>query len=203
MVPAVASTRTDSQILVAKVLVVGAAGAGKSTICRHIRSLYGKRLGKDEIVHLKCNIRTFCLEHLTNFLSDCMEQNKITSEHQQACEEFLEQSKRNCNQDRQFLDKSVAIWRNSSLQNYILDIKTQQHLLTKTSCEPDEAVPSKVNVNKNQNMLHSGHPARHFLPSFDRIMSEGYYPTSDDILSLHIPTKGKQSYTRSIGPQFY
>ena len=191
MVPAVASVTPDNQILFAKVLLLGAAESGKSTLCRHIRLLYGEPLGEDEILHLRHNIRTSCLEYLTKMLSDCIDQNKIPAEHQEACKEFLEQSKSNCNRDRQFLDKSVAIWRNSSLQRYILEMKTQQHFATTTSGDSDDAVPSKVNVKKNQGKLHSDHPAHHFLPSFARIMSEGYYPISDDILSLRIPTTGK------------
>ena len=102
--------------MVAKVLLLGAAESGKSTLCRHIRLLYGKGFGDDEILHFKLNIRTSCLEHLVKILSLCMEENKVASEHRNACADFLEQFKSNGNKDRQFLDKLVAIWRNSTLQ---------------------------------------------------------------------------------------
>ena len=120
-----------------------------------------------------------------------MEENKVASEHRNACADFLEQFKSNGNKDRQFLDKLVAIWRNSTLQECILGMKEQRHFLTTSSRTSDETAPSGTDVEKNQNKLHSDHPAHHFLPSFARIMSEGYSPTSDDILSLRIPTTGK------------
>ena len=44
-------------------------------------------------------------------------------------------------------------------------------------------------------------PAYHFLPSVDRIMSEGYQPTLSDILSIRIPTTGKINFftNRNLG----
>ena len=149
-------------------------------------------------MHFKHNIRTSCLENLTKLLSACIDENKITSEHLHACKEFLDESKSNCNKDRQFLDKSVAIWRNSTLQNYILEMTPQHYFSTEVSYASQETLPSASNVNKSQSKLHSDHPAYHLLPSFSRIMSKGYYPTLDDILSIRIPTTGKQSNERAM-----
>ena len=41
-----------------------------------------------------------------------------------------------------------------------------------------------------QQRLYSDNPAVHFLPSFSRIMAEGYCPTLMDILSLRVATTG-------------
>ena len=160
-------------------------------MCRHIRLLYGKPLAEEEVTHFKHNIRTSCLESLTKILSECMDEHKITSEHLQACKEFLDESKSNCNRDRNYLDKAVAIWRNSTLQNYILEMTPQHYFSTEVSSASQEGFHSPARVNKNQCKLNSDHPAYHLLPSFSRIMSKGYYPTLDDILSIRIPTTGK------------
>ena len=115
----------------------------------------------------------------------------ITPEHLQDCNQFLEHCKGDCHKDRRLLDESIVIWRNTALQNYILEMKPQLHLLPKASCTPEEAIPSIAPVNTNPNKLNSDNPAHHLLPSFARIMEAGYYPTVDDILSLRVPTTGK------------
>ena len=75
---------------------------------------------------------------------------------------------------RTYLNKSVNIWRNSSLQKFML-----------ASVHP-MGIPSIISAKR----LHADNPASHFLPSFSRIMAKGYSPTSEDILSVRIPTSG-------------
>ena len=44
--------------------------------------------------------------------------------------------------------------------------------------------------------IYSDNPAKHFLKCFDRIMSEGYVPSLDDILNLRVPTTGTSYIVR-------
>ena len=131
-----------------------------------------------------------------------MDQIKISTEDLKFCNEFLEHAKFNYYLDRHFLDKSIVIWRSTTIQNHILEITTHHHLSTHTSCTPDESFSSTVNTIKLPKKLHSDHPAHHFLPSFSRIMSDGYRPSLDDILCLHIHTTGKWSPQHAIGQKY-
>ena len=72
------------------------------------------------------------------------------------------------------MDQAVAIWRNSSLQKYILATMS----------------PIGMPLISAPKMVHSDNPANHFLPSFSRIMAKGYNPTLEDILCVRIPTTG-------------
>ena len=52
----------------AKVLVLGTADAGKSTLIRHMRQLHGEQFRAEEISHFKNIIRICCLEYLISII---------------------------------------------------------------------------------------------------------------------------------------
>lgn len=174
-----------------KVLVLGTAESGKSTICRHIRQLHGEQFNDQEIKHFKQNIRASCFEHFINITSDFLKNEILEPSHQQQCAKFLEKYKNKSEIDREFLEAAVTIWSISSLQKYILDITTL-HNSTKSVnvVRRFETNGSGTPISKVPKRLHSDNPASHFLRSFDRIMAKGYSPKLEDILSLRVPTSG-------------
>ena len=155
---------------------MGAAESGKSTICRHIRQLHGEQFNDAEIVHFKHNIRKSCLEHFISITSDFLQDETPSHSHEQQFVQFLEEYKKKSEVDRQFLEEAVTIWRIASFQKYILAMTTTKE------CE--------ISRGRVLKKLHSDNPGNHFLRHFDRIMSEGYCPKLEDILSLRIPTTG-------------
>ena len=159
-------------------MFLGAAESGKSTLCRQIRILHGCKFSDEEILRFKHHIRVSCLKHFIAIISDYLEdtENKVNHENEEI-QDFLRDYKRlEYLQDfeRSYLNKSVNIWRNSSLQKFML-----------ASVRP-MGIPSIISTKR----LHADNPASHFLPSLSRIMAKGYNPTSEDILSVRIPTSG-------------
>ena len=173
-----------SELKIAKVLVLGAAESGKSTICRHIRQLHGQQLSNEEILHYKHNIRISCLENFLTIVSNFLKDESQAPSGQQQCVEFLEEFKSRLEVDREFLEKAVTVWRISSLQKYILS-----HM-------KPIGIPLGISIGTAPKRLYSDNPANHFLPSFSRIMAKGYCPTLKDILSVRIPTTGAIKYYR-------
>ena len=96
------------------------------------------------------------------------------------CVEFLQdyRSRSLDSYDRKFLETAVQVWRFYSVQKYILKI-----------------INSTATENGSGFIMHarpySDNPSNQFLPSFSRIMSKGYKPTLEDILTVRIPTIGK------------
>ena len=93
------------------------------------------------------------------------------------CVEFLQdyRSRPLNSYDRKFLETAVQVWRFYSVQKYILKI-----------------INSASTENGSGFIMHaraySDNPSNQFLPSFSRIMSKGYKPTMEDILTVRIPT---------------
>ena len=158
----------------AKVLFLGAAESGKSTICRHIRRLHGERFNDDEMSAFKHHIRTSCLVHFMNIIQDLMKDQTYATLCPNECVKFYEECKVLEKFDRPFMDKAVTIWRISVVQKYMLSLMN----------------PFGIPMVTKMKRLHSDNPANHFLPSFSRIMARGYGPTWEDILSVRIPTMG-------------
>ena len=171
-----------NEIRRAKVLFLGAAESGKSTLCRQIRILHGCKFSDEEILRFKHHIRVSCLKHFITIINDYLEdtENRVNHENEEirTILQFLEDYKRReylQDFERSYLNKSVNIWRNSSLQKFML-----------ASVRP-MGIPSIISTKR----LHADNPASHFLPSLSRIMAKGYSPTSEDILSVRIPTSGQ------------
>ena len=78
----------------AKVLFLGAAESGKSTLCRQIRILHGYKFSDEEIRHFKHYIRFSCLEHLITIIEDYLDDKEYQGTHGDIdMVEFLEQYK--------------------------------------------------------------------------------------------------------------
>ena len=123
-----------------------------------------------------------CLKHFITIINDYLEdtENRVNlknEEIKELCKFLGDYKRREYSQDfeRSYLNKSVNIWRNSSLQKFML-----------ASVRP-MGIPSIISTKR----LHADNPASHFLPSLSRIMAKGYSPTSEDILSVRIPTSGE------------
>ena len=165
----------------AKVLFLGAAESGKSTLCRQIRILHGYRFSDEEIRHFKHYIRFSCLEHLITIIKGYLDDTEYQGTHgYKDMVEFLEQYKGKKDFERSYLNKAITIWRISALQKFML-----------ASVRP-MGIPSIVPPKR----LHADNPASHFLPSLSRILAKGYNPTTEDILSVRIPTSGKFTFSQ-------
>ena len=57
---------------VVKVLLLGAAESGKSTLVRQIRLIHGQTFNHEEILRYKNNIRSSCLEFFALLVSSCL-----------------------------------------------------------------------------------------------------------------------------------
>lgn len=160
-------------------MFLGAAESGKSTLCRQIRILHGCKFSDEEILRFKHHIRVSCLKHFITIINDYLEDTENTAkrENEEILEFLLDYKRLEFLQEfgRTYLNKSVNIWRNSSLQKFML-----------ASVRP-MGIPSIISSKR----LHADNPASHFLPSLSRIMSKGYNPTLEDILSVRIPTSGE------------
>ena len=157
-------------------LFLGAAESGKSTLCRQIRTIHGYKFSEEEILQFKHHVRISCLKHLTTIIIDFIEDSERQGKQvDQQCVDFVEEYKDSKDFDRNYLNKSVAIWRISSLQKFML-----------ASVHP-MGIPCMVSPKR----LHADNPASHFLPSLSRVMAKGYCPTLEDILSVRIPTSGE------------
>ena len=73
----------------AKVLILGAAESGKSTICRHMRQLHGEKFGDSELLHFKQTIRASCLEYFISTVSDLLE-TPLVSKDREECLDLVE-----------------------------------------------------------------------------------------------------------------
>ena len=173
-----------------KILILGNSDAGKSTLCRHMRQLYGKTFSESEMIRFKGKVRSACLKHFISILHDFSKENGILQPLQNRCEQFLEEWKRETLMQRHFLDSGVAIWRILLFQNYI-QLKIGAHVqVLIDSGSNNNTEHAKSDKFPLQKQMHSDDPAKHFLLCFDRIMSKGYQPILDDILNLKDPTIG-------------
>ena len=177
----------------AKVLILGAAESGKSTICRHMRQLHGDKFGDAEMLHFKQTIRASCIEYFVKMLSDLLEYKPLLARDREQCVTLIEQYKAKTDIDRNFLDIAVSIWKQQAVQEHIADVT---RLDSFSASNNDEAMPEDI-ASTNQRdkpvqKLHSDNPANHFLRFFDKILAEGYTPRLEDILNLRIATTGNK-----------
>ena len=176
---------------VVKVLLLGAAESGKSTLVRQIRLIHGQTFNHEEILRYKNNIRSSCLEFFALLISEYLPVQETTSEWKALCNRFLERLADNNILDRDLFDAAVCLWRDSVVQEYLVDMdaqKNKQAPIRKTEA-PSINEGSKGETKTLRFYLDD--PEYHFLPSLERIMSSGYCPTTSDILSLRSPTTGK------------
>ena len=168
----------------AKVLILGAAESGKSTICRHMRQLHGEKFGDSELLHFKQTIRASCLEYFITTVSDLLE-TPLVAKDREECLDLVEYYRASSDIDRSFLDVAVNVWLLPPVQEYISEITTLDSVSSNAyGRRKSKSIDSKIQK------LHSDNPANHFLRFFDKILAEGYSPKLEDILNLRIATTG-------------
>ena len=179
---------TDSTARVVKVLLLGAAESGKSTLVRQIRLIHGQTFNNEEILRYKHNIRSSCLEFFALLVSEYVPIQQTTSEWKALCNKFLVRLAENKILDRELFDTAVSLWRDSIVQEYLVDIDSHKNLRApqKNELQSTEGADGGAKLLR----FYLDDPEYHFLPSLDRIMESGYSPTTSDILSLRSPTTG-------------
>ena len=175
----------------AKVLILGTSDAGKSTLCRHMRQLYGKKFSEEEMTQFKYKVRSSCLKHFVSCLHDFLRERSTSPSLHQHCDRFLEEWKRHSWLDRPFLNSGISIWNIPAFQMYIGGVLDSKYAPIEETFDTLQSIESiDLAASSFRKIIYSDNPAKHFLSCFDRIMSEGYRPTLDDILNLKDPTTG-------------
>ena len=167
--------------------MLGAAESGKSTICRHVRGIHGDHFSEEEILYFKRHIRVSSLYIFVNIIKGFLQDNMEETLSHHLCVEFLEEYRSRSSNEygREFLETAVHLWRFYSIQKYMLKII-------------NPPVDGNVSGFVMPTRTYSDNPSTQFLPSFSRIMGKGYKPTLDDILTVRIPTIGKNYFIRFI-----
>lgn len=186
----------ESKIRTAKILILGTADAGKSTLIRHMRKLHGREFESLEMAHFKKVIRLSCIEYLVTIVNKFLKDEQTTKSYHGACENFLEHYRSISDPDNEFIDKALNIWRVGALQSYIT--KTIHWESYGTELKDIASELSHINGNKAQAIqmsfdgqrIYSDNPINHFLKCFERIMETDYQPNLEDILNLRVPTSG-------------
>ena len=176
-----------------KVLLLGAAESGKSTLVRQYRIINEQNFNNEETLRYKHNIRSSCLEFFALLVSEYLPIQEATSEWKALCNKFLERLAENKVLDRDLFDTAISLWHDSIVQEYLVDLDSKKNVGSprKNALIPNDAVPEG---GTKQLRFYLDDPEYHFLPSLERIMSSGYCPTSSDILSLRSPTTGILSW---------
>ena len=183
-------SETDSNAKVVKVLLLGAAESGKSTLVRQIRIIHEQNFNNEETLRYKHNICSSCLEFFALLVSEYLPVQNATSEWKTLCNRFLERLTENKILDRDLFDTAISLWHDSIVQEYLVDLDSERKV---RAPRKNTLLPSDVGMDGGAKHLrfYLDDPEYHFLPSLERIMSSGYCPTSSDILSLRSPTTGK------------
>ncbi len=162
-----------------------------------MRHINWEKLGNEEIFHLKNSIRAASLKYFTNILPEFLKCENISAVHEQQCKLFLEEQKVLSKIDRKTLDAGLKIWRIPSFQDYLHELMLSGDLSDGRSITILDSFERyhREDEGKSTSMkpIHSDNPAKRFLNFFDKIVSEGYIPSLEDILSLRIPTTGNSS----------
>ena len=179
--------------IVAKVLLLGAADSGKSTLVRQIKLIHGYSLTDDEKLRYKKIIRASTLEVFALLASEYIPIHQTTSEWRRICNDFVARVAANKKDtiEKDLMDTAIALWRDQNIQEYLVDIDSYKQL---EKTQKNQLPPYYHSVSNIKSLGFSlDDPAYHFLPSLDRIMSPGYSPTASDVLSLRIPTTGDET----------
>ena len=184
----------------AKILLLGGAESGKSTLVRQLRLINGQTFTDSELLRYKKLIRSSCLELFALLVSEYVPVQQGTSEWKESCCNFLGRLTSNEALERDVMDSAVAVWRDPIIQEFLVDIESAK-VHSRKVIERQEASsvrdmkPYSFSTGENIQLgFYPDDPAYHFLPSLDRILSKGYSPTNSDILSVRIPTTGSQSF---------
>ena len=183
--------KTEEEILYSRkatVLILGTAESGKSTLCRHMRQLYGNKFNDDELLKFKNEIQSSCLQYFKNIILEMLKTEKISVQNKDRCENFIEEFENISPEYDKFYcsERVMSIWSIVSVQQFILEKTTRNNVAEIKR----KSYMSSDSPRNNLYDMYSDNPAIHFLVSFDRIMSKEYEPSLDDILNLRSPTKG-------------
>ena len=178
--------------------MLGGAESGKSTLVRQIRLINGQTFTDAELLRYKKVIRSSCLELFALLVSEYVPVQQGTSEWKESCYNFLGRLTSNEALERDVMDSAVAVWRDPIIQEFLVDIESAKVYPREVIARQDESPVTDMkphNFSENIQLgFYPDDPAYHFLPSLDRILSKGYSPTNSDILSVRIPTTGRQSF---------
>ena len=180
--------------------MLGGAESGKSTLVRQIRLINGQTFTDAELLRYKKVIRSSCLELFALLVSEYVPVQQGTSEWKESCYNFLGRLTSNQALERDVMDSAVAVWRDPIIQEFLVDIESAKvyprEVIGRQDASPvTDIKPHNLSTGENIQLgFYPDDPAYHFLPSLDRILSKGYSPTNSDILSVRIPTTGRQSF---------
>ena len=192
----------------AKILFLGGAESGKSTLVRQLRLINGQTFTDAELLRYKKLIRSSCLELFAVLVSEYVPVEQGTSEWKESCYDFLGRLTSNEALERDVMDSAVAVWKDPIIQEFLVDMESSKVHFRKEIKRQDSPSVKDINPNSfstSENVqlgFYPDDPAYHFLPSLDRIMSKGYSPTNSDILSVRIPTTGSHYITNILSSGF-
>ena len=177
-----------------KILLLGTSDSGKTTFSRQVRVLHGQPFSETEMKNFKKIVRSLCLEELSNILVEYIATTKVTTELAEKSIDFINRIRRGF-VARSTIDSALSIWKDMGIDFEKFEslmkikfihtrIKADQYLEENIISEAREIVPSNL-------FYQSDDPGYHLLPKFDEIMSPGYEPTLEDLLSIRIRTSGK------------
>ncbi len=154
-----------------KILVLGSANAGKSTLVRNIRMIHGGTFSDEEIYMTIEQIRAMTMEALVDLIKDANVADKASKELRHLMYAFMSR---------------VDEWRmGSNDDSFSIDPKLITQAL-KISRDPlvQECLSSescKKLLNENCSLI----------ANLEINLSKDYYPSNDDILTVRKPTKVK------------
>ncbi|GMR56569.1 hypothetical protein PMAYCL1PPCAC_26764, partial [Pristionchus mayeri] len=154
----------DGQI---KLLLLGAAESGKSTILKQMKVIHDNGYKNEELVTMRSIVFINCV---SGMLSYCDAMRKLGEEYAKKNSEQYEEYLRSLNVDEKGLDK--------------IDQRTYDAL---TSLWADKAIQ---NVREKKTMVYLFDSADYFMDNIDRIFKHDYTPTTQDIIRTRVSTMG-------------
>ena len=177
-----------------KILLLGTSDSGKTTFSRQVRVLHGQPFSETEMKNFKKIVRSLCLEELSNILVEYIATQKVTTELAEKSIDFINRIRRGL-VARNTMDSAISIWKDMEIDfekfESLMQIKFIRTRIEDHPCL-ENSIHSVARETVSSNLLYqSDDPGYHLLPKFDEIMSPGYEPTLDDLLSIRIRTSGK------------
>jgi len=163
--------RVDEEII--KLLFLGAGGSGKSTLFKQLRLLHGDGLGEEERRNNTSNIYQNLLDGMKSLVEGNEELHDLGEQSPQGVESVTE-----------LCDTAIA--------EYINSLNTTEKITEKTADYFKQAWkdPGIQQTWANRSKLQVQDSVKYFIDHIDRIASDGYVPTKDDVLHVRNRTSG-------------
>jgi len=163
--------RVDQEII--KLLFLGAGGSGKSTLFKQLRLLHGDGLGEEERRNNTSNIYQNLLDGM-----------KLLVEGNEELHDSDELSPQGVANVTELCDSAIA--------EYINSLNTTERITAKTAeCFKQAWTdPGIIQTWENRSKLQVQDSVKYFMEHIDRIASDGYVPTKDDVLHVRNRTSG-------------